>query len=79
VNTSPRAHHAHDALRETLATMSTDIVASASVTLPLLGGCTSQEQMVKSPDVSRSIREILEALARHVGGQPVTSVVFPIS
>lgn len=79
VNTSPRARHAHDALRETLATMSTDIVASASVTLPLLGECTTEEQMLKSTNVSYAIREIIEALAQHVRGQAVTAVSFPIS
>jgi len=35
VNTSPRAHHAHDALLETLRTMSAVLVADASITLPL--------------------------------------------
>jgi chromate reductase len=79
VNTSPRAHRAYDALRETLATMSTDIVVAASMTLPLLGVCTTEEQMMKSPHVSRSIREIIDALVQHLRGQRLPSATFPIS
>jgi len=62
VNTSPRAHHAYDALREILQTMSTDIVAQASVTVPLLGSCIAEEAMVNSTQVSQAIRGCLGAL-----------------
>ncbi|MEJ2450041.1 MAG: hypothetical protein P8047_05130 [Gammaproteobacteria bacterium] len=37
MNTSPRAHHALDALREVLETMSGNIIESAAVSIPLLG------------------------------------------
>jgi len=37
INTSPRAHHAFDALKEVLTTMSGVVVDRASVALPLLG------------------------------------------
>src|SRR5579872_2393862 len=37
LNASPRAHHADEALRETLRTMSARIVEEASLSLPLLG------------------------------------------
>jgi chromate reductase len=79
VNTSGRAHHAYEALREILTTMSTDIVTAASVTLPLLGTCTTQEEMVRSPHVSRAIRGMSEALILHVAGRSVPAVNFPIS
>lgn len=36
-NTSPRAHHADAALRETLTTMSACIIAPAALSLPILG------------------------------------------
>lgn len=36
-NASPRAHHAHEALMETLQMMSTNILSDAVMTLPILG------------------------------------------
>jgi chromate reductase, NAD(P)H dehydrogenase (quinone) len=65
VNTSPRAHHADDALREVLHTMSACIITNASV--PLLGACTSEEAMLASVEVCRSIDALLKALAEHLG------------
>jgi NAD(P)H-dependent FMN reductase len=79
VNTSGRAHHAYEALRDVLTTMSTDIVASASVTLPLLGTCTTEPEMVSSPHVSGAIRGMVEALVLHVAGQNAPLVNFPIA
>ncbi len=79
VNTSGRAHHAYDAIREVLTTMSTEIVASASVTLSLLGTCTTEEDMVASPQVSRAIRGMLEALALRATGELAVPVNFPVS
>ncbi len=79
VNTSGRAHHAYDALREVLTTMSTDVVPSASVTLPLLGTCTTEEEMVGSPHVSRAIRGMIEALVLHTSGQADAPISFPLS
>ena len=78
VNTSPRAHHAYEALREILTTMSVDIVGSASMTVPLLGTCTTEAEMVASPYVSRAIREIVGALVLHVAGQDASSASFPM-
>jgi NAD(P)H-dependent FMN reductase len=78
VNTSPRAHHAYDALREILATMSVEIVGSASVTVPLLGTCTTEAEMVGSPHVSRTIREMIAALALHIAGKDASGASFPL-
>ena len=66
-------------LREVLTTMSTDIVATASVTLPLLGTCTTEQEMVSSPHVSRAIRGMIEALVLHVAGPSAPLVNFPIA
>jgi NAD(P)H-dependent FMN reductase len=63
INTSPRAHRAYDSLHEILQTMSTRIIADASVTLPLLGSCTTDTAMINSPEVSSAIRVALAALA----------------
>ena len=78
VNTSPRAHHAHDALRETLATMSVDIVAGASLTVPLLGTCATTQEMIASPQVRTAIAEMLDALVQHVRGTSIAPANFPV-
>ena len=62
VNTSPRAHHAYEALRETLQTMSATIVERASLTIPLLGACVTESAMLASADVSLQIRRVGDAL-----------------
>lgn len=62
VNTSPRAHHAYEALLETLRTMSASVIADASVVVPLLGSCTTEAQMLGSPEVAGQIRAILEGI-----------------
>ncbi|MGC4029591.1 MAG: NADPH-dependent FMN reductase [Steroidobacteraceae bacterium] len=62
VNTSPRAHHAYDALAETLTTMSATIIADASVAIALLGSCVTEEEMVRSPQVSSRILGMLASM-----------------
>jgi chromate reductase, NAD(P)H dehydrogenase (quinone) len=61
-NASPRAHHADDALRETLKTMSAVIIDSASISIPLLGSTLDEETMITSKSVADSIRKALEAI-----------------
>jgi NAD(P)H-dependent FMN reductase len=65
-NASPRAHHADEALRETLRTMSAVIVEEASVSIPLLGARLTEDGMVEDPVVSRAVRSALQALHRAV-------------
>lgn len=67
-NASPRAHHADDALRETLKTMSADIIEPASVSLPLLGAHLDEQGMVDSPVVSGAVRQALSLLHEGVTG-----------
>jgi chromate reductase len=78
VNTSPRAHHADDALREVLQTMSMSIVAGASVSLPLLGACTTEEAMLASPEVRQAINGLLAALAFYLAGDVPSGPNFPL-
>jgi NAD(P)H-dependent FMN reductase len=66
VNTSPRARHADEALREVLQTMSTHLVPDASVSLELLGSCTTEEAMLATPQVRLRIEAALAALAAHL-------------
>ncbi|HJV63790.1 MAG TPA: NADPH-dependent FMN reductase [Albitalea sp.] len=78
VNTSPRARHAVEALREVLRTMSTHVVAAASPAIALLGACTTEQAMVDSPEVSRAIRSALGALASHLAGDDPSGPMFRI-
>ena len=67
LNASPRAHHADDALRETLRTMAAIIVEPASISL------------VVAPWVAAPLRAALEALAEAVRRQRTgPSASFPI-
>lgn len=77
-NASPRAHHADDALRETLRTMSAVIVDEACLRLPLLGAGLDDDGMVASPEVSAAVRAALRALVDDVpaGG---AAARFPIA
>ena len=79
VNTSPRARHAYDSLREVLQTMSMTVVPGASVTLPLLGACTTETSMLADPGVSAAIRSALDALAAHLSGASTAGASFPLS
>jgi chromate reductase len=78
VNTSPRAHHAYDALREVLKTMSADILSDACMTLPLLGGNTTEEAIVSSTELAPRIRESLRTLALELGTRSGTAPSFPL-
>jgi NAD(P)H-dependent FMN reductase len=79
VNTSPRASHAYESLLEVLKTMSADLVHEASVSLPLLGACTTEEQMVSTPHVAARIEQALLSLARAcncaVPGAPRSGII----
>jgi chromate reductase, NAD(P)H dehydrogenase (quinone) len=66
LNASPRAHHADDALRETLKTMSAIIVQPASVSIPLLGAKLDTQGMIDAPAVAQAIRGVLGDLQRAV-------------
>jgi len=62
VNTSSRARHADEALREILSTMAARIVDGASITIPLLGTHTNERAMLESPAVKQAIQQIWAAL-----------------
>jgi chromate reductase, NAD(P)H dehydrogenase (quinone) len=70
LNASPRAHHADDALRETLRTMAAVIVESASISIPLLGTGFDELAMVATPSVAVAIRESLLAMWQAVVSRP---------
>lgn len=62
LNASARAHHADEALRETLRTMSAIIIESASLCIPLLGAKLDEDGMLGNPEVCTMIRRSLTEL-----------------
>ena len=78
VNTSPRAHHAYDSLLEVLKTMSATLVEEASIAVPLLGGCISEEQMVTTPAMALQIRGGLIALNAFLSDGARQGPSFPV-
>lgn len=78
LNASPRAHHADDALRETLKTMAAVIVESASVTIPLLGTGLDESAMVSAPSIAGTLRESLLAIQLAIESRQDTSAEFSI-
>jgi chromate reductase len=77
INASPRAHHAHEALLETLATMSARLVREACIALPLLGSGLSEDGMVADPQVAGAVRAVLECLASAAHGA-AGAASFPV-
>lgn len=62
LNASPRAHHADDALRETLRTMAAVVVVEASVNVPLLGSHLDENGMIESAEIAGTLGDALAAL-----------------
>jgi chromate reductase, NAD(P)H dehydrogenase (quinone) len=78
INSSPRAHHAYDSLLQVLKTMSATLVKEASITLPLLGECTTEEQMISTPAITTQIRSALIALNAFVDPGSRQGPSFPV-
>ncbi len=79
INASPRAHHADDALRETLRTMSAGLVGERSFALPLLGAQLDEDAMAASPAVAAVVAEALAALRAEIARQGDAGIpVFPL-
>ena len=78
INTSPRARHASDALREVLHTMSTDVIEDASRQISLLGVCDTEEAMLASPEVRKAVQYILQAINTHLSGIDEPRPNFPV-
>jgi NAD(P)H-dependent FMN reductase len=62
INATTRAHHAHDALIETLRTMSADVVEAASIALPLAPHQRSAGAILADPAASAQLTAVLAAL-----------------
>jgi chromate reductase len=63
LNASARSHFSHDALAETLRTMSTNVVAQATIVIPLDGRRLDAAGMAAEAALATRLRSALEALA----------------
>jgi chromate reductase len=70
LNASPRATHAQASLRETIRTMSGQIVEEASIPVPLLGKVLDPEAIAADPELSALLRGAIATFARAVESLP---------
>jgi NAD(P)H-dependent FMN reductase len=70
LNASPRATHAQASLRETIRTMSGNVVEEASIAVPLLGKTFDPAAIAADPELSVLLREALAAFARAIESLP---------
>lgn len=59
-NTSPRASHAQNALKEVIKTMSGNIIEDASISIPLLGSNLNSDGIIKHPEISLTLKEAIK-------------------
>jgi chromate reductase, NAD(P)H dehydrogenase (quinone) len=79
INVSPRAHHADDALRETLRTMSAGLVGERSFAVELLGAHMDEAAMAASPEVAAVVGEAMAALRAEIVRPADAGIpVFPL-
>ena len=78
LNASPRAHHAQAALRETLRTMSAQILEEASAAIPLLGAGLDEAAMRTAPAVTVPLTRALAALAAAHAQSAAQGPAFPL-
>ncbi len=65
-NASPRATIAQASLKETLTVMSARVVATASITLPIIGSNLNESGIAAHPALTTSIREALTAFRMEI-------------
>lgn len=69
VNATTRAHIAHASLIETLKTMSAEVVAAASIALPLGPGQRDRESILADEAIRNRLRDAMEALLAAARGR----------
>jgi len=79
INASPRAHHADEALRETLRTMSAGLVGERSFAVELLGARLDEHGMVADAGVAAVVEQAVGALRAEIARQASGAIpVFPL-
>jgi NAD(P)H-dependent FMN reductase len=66
INTSPRAFHGLESLREILQTMSGHIIESASVSVPLLGSNLDKNGIISNSAISTSLHVALRQFCQQI-------------
>lgn len=66
INTSPRAHHAQDALRETLLTMSGEICEASCVAIPLLSSNLDVAGILADKRISATLSDALDRFCEYI-------------
>ncbi len=66
INTSPRASHAQESLREVLRTMTGNIIEEATVSIPLLGSGLSAPEIAQDPMLSSLILSGLDVFVQAI-------------
>lgn len=69
INASPWSTLAQASLLETLRVMSTQVVAEASIALPVQGGRLDAAKIVADPALSQALRAAVHALVRAIAGE----------
>lgn len=78
-NASPRATHAQAALRETIATMSGNVVDAACITIAVLGSGVSEDDIVQVSSLSSPIIEALRELQSATSIKPAGENNFELA
>jgi chromate reductase len=79
INAAARAHHADDALREILRTMSAGLVGERSFAVELPGSRADEDAMVASAGVAAVVAEAIAALRSEIARQVDADIpVFPL-
>jgi chromate reductase len=73
INTSPRASHAQESLREVLVTMSGVIVESACVSVPLLSSGLDKKGILANPKLSADLNAGLMEFCSYISAQKLTN------
>lgn len=69
LNASPRSTHAHDSLIEVVRTLCADVVAGASIPVPLAGRHVTAASILANPDLVLVVRGALAALGEAAEGR----------
>lgn len=75
INTSPRAIHAQEALKEVLTTMSGNIIVQSYVSIPLLGSGLNSGEIVESENMSNALRAGLNEFCIEIRAQQLNKRV----
>lgn len=82
LNASPRAHHALDAMRLTLRTMSANVIDEAHVAVQIMGTKLDEEGILNDAGIAQSLRKAIEVfgtvIEKQKGLATTSSPVFPV-